>query len=135
MTESPQAVVARFYDEVLNQRRVELLPELLTEDFIEHGTPPVPPGIDGFAAFVGGLLEAFPDVVITVHDWVVGGDRVAARISVGGTHRGPFLGVEATGRKIGWTAIHIWRVTDGRLAERWAEADVLGILEQLRDAG
>jgi predicted ester cyclase len=127
-------LVARFYDEVLNQGQVELLDELAARDFVEHGTPPLPPGLDGFKEFVGQVVERFPDFHFTVHEWIVEGDRVVVRGSAAGTHSGPFLGIEATGRRVTWTAIHIWRIADGRLAERWSEADVLGIVRQLKES-
>jgi predicted ester cyclase len=126
-------LVARFYDEVLNQQRLEILDELLAPDFVEHGTPPIE-GLDGFRSFVSGLLEALPDFRFTVHDWILQGDRVVARCAAAGTHRGELFGFAPTGKPVTWTAIHIWRVADGRLAERWSEADVLGIVEQLKGA-
>jgi steroid delta-isomerase-like uncharacterized protein len=132
MTASGRELVARFYDEVLNQKRIEVLDALVADDFVEHGSPPLPPGIEGFRAFIGQVIDTFPDFEFLVHDWIVEGDRVVARCSAKGTHSGEFLGVPATGRQIAWTAIHVWRVADGRLAERWSEADVLGIQEQLQ---
>lgn len=132
MSDRNRAIVARFYDEVLNEGRLNLLDELLAPDFVEHGSPPIPPGIEGFRAFVTRIGSAFEDFTFTVEDWIATGDRVVARGAAAGTHRGDFLGFAATGRRVTWTAIHIWRVADGRLAERWAEADVFGIVEQLR---
>jgi steroid delta-isomerase-like uncharacterized protein len=131
MADTQRELVARFYDEVLNQKHLAVVDELVADDFVEHGTPPLPPGIDGFREFVGGVIAAFPDFEFTVHDWVVEGDLVVARCSARGTHQGEFLGFVATGRQVSWTAIHIWRIVDGRLAERWSEADVLGITKQL----
>jgi predicted ester cyclase len=36
-----------------------------------------------------------------------------------------------TGRPVEWTAIHIFRVEDGRLTERWSEVDIGGPVERL----
>jgi predicted ester cyclase len=127
-------LVARFYDEVLNAKRTEILDEIVAPDFAEHGTPPIPPGIDAFRGFVHQVVETFPDFEFTVDDWIVDGDRVVVRGSASGTHGRAFLGFEPTGTRVAWTAIHIWRVADGKLAERWSEANVLGIIEQLRNA-
>lgn len=126
----PQAVVSRFYDEVLNGKRLDVFAELAAPGFVEHGDPPID-GIDGFRSFLETLAHGLPDVQVTVEDWITSGDRVVARCRISGTHRGELFGHPATGRSIGWTAIHIWRVKDGRLAERWAEADVLGVIRQL----
>ncbi|HJT63543.1 MAG TPA: ester cyclase [Candidatus Limnocylindria bacterium] len=130
---SPQELVSRFYEEVLNQRRLEVLDALVAPEFVEHGTPPLV-GREAFRSFVTGLLEAFPDFRFTVDDWVAGADRVVARASAVGTQRGEFLGFPPTGRPVSWTAIHIWRVEAELLAERWSEADVLHIVEQLKDS-
>lgn len=127
----PRSIVARFYDEVLNGKRLDLLDEIAASDFVEHGTPPIT-GVEGFRGFLAELAGGLPDVQLTVHDWIVDGDRVVARCVVTGTHRGELFGYAPTGKPITWTAIHIWRVHDGRLAERWSEADVFGIFEQLK---
>ena len=127
----PRAIVARFYHEVLNGKRLDLLDEIAAPDFVEHGTPPIT-GVEGFRGFLAGLAGGLPDVQLTAHDWIVDGDRVVARCVVTGTHRGELFGYAPTDKPITWTAIHIWRVHDGRLAERWSEADVFGIFEQLK---
>lgn len=124
-------LVARFYEEVLNQNRPEVLADLVDTDFVEHGKSPVT-GLEGFRSFVRGLTEGLPDLRLTVEDWIVEGDRVVARCSVTGTHNGELLGFAPTGKPVSWTAIHIWRVANGRLVERWSEADVWGIVEQVR---
>jgi predicted ester cyclase len=81
---------------------------------------------------VESLIAALPDFRFEVHDWMVDGDRIAARCSAVGTHRGELFGFAPTGRRVSWTSIHIWRVADGRLTDRWSEADLLGIVEQLK---
>lgn len=48
-----------------------------------------------------------------------------------GTHQGTFLGVPATGRHVTWSFIDIWRIVDGKLAEHWVEADILGMMQQM----
>ena len=50
-----------------------------------------------------------------------------------GTHNGTFQGIPATGRTIRLTGIDILRVADGRVVERWASSDELGLLQQLVD--
>ena len=129
--DTPRELVTRFYREVINGKQLDAVDVLVADDFIEHGTPPTS-GREGFRAFVAGLGAAFPDVELEVDDWIVEGDRVVARCRVGGTHRGEFLGFSPTGHRVEWTAIHIWRVDGDRLAERWSEADLARIVEQLK---
>lgn len=131
MGNAGQALVARFYAEALNEKRLEVIDELIAADFVEHGSPPVS-GVDGFRAFIGNVVASFPDLEFGVEDWIVDGDRVVARCRASGTHRGELFGMPATENTVSWTAIHIWRVADGRLVERWSEADVMGLMEQLK---
>lgn len=131
MSESDRQLVARFYADVINAKRLDVLDELVADDFIEHGSPPTT-GRDGFRAFLADLVEGLPDVELSVEDWIVEGDRVVARCLVNGTHRGELFGYAPTERRIGWSAIHIWRVVGGRLAERWSEANLFAIFEQLK---
>ncbi len=48
-----------------------------------------------------------------------------------GTHEGDFLGIPATGNRVTMEAIHIYRLSGGRLAEHWVARDDLGMMRQL----
>jgi predicted ester cyclase len=78
------------------------------------------------------LTGAFPDLRITVEDTVAGEDKVAARMTFRGTHRGPFRGIEPTGRPVEFSSIRIYRIEDSKVTKTWAEVDALGLLGQLR---
>ena len=133
MADANRALVQSFYDEVISGGNLDLLDELLAPDFFDHDSQR-PPGRAGFRQFVAALRSAFPDLRWTVDDWVVGADKVVARGHANGTHRGEFMGVPPSGKPAEWRAIHIFRIEDGRLAERWMGVDG-GLLERLRSAG
>jgi predicted ester cyclase len=85
----------------------------------------------------GGLKggrEAFPDLRVTVEDRIFGGDKIVARNTWSGTHRGAFLGVAPTGKQIAIRTIDIWRVDSGRLAEHWDVIDLGALEKQLRES-
>jgi predicted ester cyclase len=50
-------------------------------------------------------------------------DRVAYRGTIRGTHRGSFLGIEPTGRRVTVSFFAIVRVADGKLVEEWGGLD------------
>jgi len=83
------------------------------------------------AEHVSQFLTAFPDVRVTVDDMFGERDRVVARLTVRGTHLGPFAGHPATGRSIEIESFRIYRLEDGRIAETWAMQDRLGLMQQL----
>jgi predicted ester cyclase len=77
------------------------------------------------------LFDAFPDFAAIIEDLFGEGDRVVARFTLSGTHRGAFAGAQPTNRRITWTSIRIYRFTDGKTVESWAMQDRLGLLTQL----
>jgi steroid delta-isomerase-like uncharacterized protein len=83
------------------------------------------------AEHVRQFLVAFPDSGVTVEDIFGERDRVVARLTVRGTHHGPFAGHPPTGRPIDLVSIRIYRLEDGRVAETWAMQDRLGPMQQL----
>jgi predicted ester cyclase len=54
------------------------------------------------------------------------------RLVVSATHEGDLLGIPATGRRVKWDAVDIYRVTDdGKISEEWASDDMAGFASQL----
>ena len=84
-------------------------------------------------AFVPVVRTAFPDSHHAVEDLIGEGDRVVTRFTWRGTHRGAFLGVPATGRRVAVGGIWIHRLEGGRILEGrdWGQVDWLGLLRQL----
>jgi steroid delta-isomerase-like uncharacterized protein len=126
-----EALVQRFFDDLCNQRRTEVADEIIAADFVAHG-PQAPPaeGPDGVKQRVGLYQESL-EGQWHVHDLFSTGDRVVARWSGTGTHRGELMGISPTGASIDVDAITIFRVADGQIAEEWTVWDALGLLQQV----
>lgn len=80
------------------------------------------------------VRAAMPDLTFTSDmDLIVAeGDKVVVRGTVSGTHTGAdFFGVPASGKRLAWSGIDISRVVDGKIVERWLNADILGLMQQL----
>jgi predicted ester cyclase len=77
------------------------------------------------------IFEAFPGSQLTIEEEIAEGDRLALRFVQTGTHRGPFMGLPATGREFAMTGQTLLHFRDGRVVERWSSADLLGLLVQL----
>jgi predicted ester cyclase/uncharacterized membrane protein YphA (DoxX/SURF4 family) len=123
----------RYFDEVWNRGRVEVLDELLAPEYVNH-TPSVgnpPPGPSGLKPIVLAMRRAFPDLRFTIEDVVVGPDAVAIRTTMTGTHEGDLFGIAPTHRRINVTQIQIERVRGGRIVEHWRVTDELTLMRQL----
>ena len=77
------------------------------------------------------LRNAFPDGHLTLEDMVAEGDRVAARWTFQGTHRGQFMGIAATDKAVSISGIEIERFAGGRIVEHWEQADIMSLMQQL----
>jgi steroid delta-isomerase-like uncharacterized protein len=130
-TETNKALARRIFEEVLNERNLDLIDELAVADYLEHN--PLPgqrTGIDGIRDRYTMVLGAF-DPQFTVEDVIAEGDKVVLRWTQSGTHVGEFPGMPPTGRSYRTSGIEIWRVENGKLAEHWDVVDVFGQLIQL----
>ena len=58
-------------------------------------------------------------------------NKVAARFTAHGIHKGSFMGLPPTGKPITMTGIEIFRIKDGKIIELWGEANLLGLMQQL----
>jgi steroid delta-isomerase-like uncharacterized protein len=131
MSSANEALVRRFFEEFCNDRRSDLAEQLVADDYISHG-PQAPPafGPDGVRARVGLYQEAV-DGHWTVDELFSAGDRVVARWTGTGTHRGELMGVQPTDLPIRVEALSVFRVADGKIAEEWTVWDALGLLQQV----
>jgi steroid delta-isomerase-like uncharacterized protein len=106
--------------------------DLFTPDFVRHdpGGRELH-GTEQDRQFISSFCTAFPDVHFTVEDQIAEGDKVVVRYRFQGTHLGAFQGMPPTGKQVAYTAILIYRMADGKIAEQWTEFDQLGFLRQL----
>lgn len=127
-----KALARRLPDELLTQGDLAVADELLAPDCTCHAPATLAHGVAGAKRWVAALRRAFPDLSAMVEAEVVEGDTVMQRIACGGTHRGAFLGLPPTGRRVTWQLVVIQRIgPDGKVAEHWASWDRLDLLRQL----
>lgn len=133
MKEQKISVIRRYFEELFNAGRVELVPELLHPDYVNHspGSPELPRGPEGVALVVGALREGMPDLHYTIDDLVVGDDAVAVRTTLTGTHTGDLFGISPTGRAVRVSQMTFERFRDGRIVAHHRLTDDLSLLRQL----
>jgi predicted ester cyclase len=115
----------------MNTRRLERIRDLVTDDFVDHGSPvPLPPGPDGYLAiltFVTSVLQVRYDV----DDVICDGDTVAIRATAHGVNAVSPPGIEVTGKPFAMKTAHFFTARDGRLCEHWGIRDELDVLFQV----
>ncbi len=117
---------------LFNRGELDCVEQFVTPDFVNHEAwAGEDPGYEGFRLRLRRLRGAFPDFHMRVDDVLAGGDLVAYRATVTGTHRGELLGMMPTGRTFRVQHMHMLRMREGRACEHWAVRDDLGMLVQL----
>jgi predicted ester cyclase len=131
-TEENKAQFRRAYEELLNQGNLAIADELVAPDFINHEAPPGrnrgPESMRGVATM---LRTAFPDLRFTIEELVAEGDIVAGRLTMSGTHEGPLMGMQPTGRWVRQDHMHFVRFRDGKAVEHWGVRDDVGMMQQM----
>ena len=131
MSEKNKANARRIIREIFNYESVNNLGELIAEDVVIYDTDKELHGLEQLRQGITNLHVAFPDLHYTIDELLADGDKVVARCRGTGTHKGPFRGVAATGKKMVYTVILIWRFSGDKMCEHWSVSDVFGILQQL----
>ena len=129
--EENKSIVRRFFEVGPSKGDLDAANELLALDFFLHVPLPCSPGVRGIDEVVSACRAAFQDLQVTVEDMVTEGDMVAARFTARGVHNGAFMGLPPTGKPITMTGIEIFRLENGKIAELWGEANLLGLMQQL----
>jgi steroid delta-isomerase-like uncharacterized protein len=129
------SVVRRWFEEVWNRGREEAIDELFDEEGVAHGLAdeagaPLR-GPTDYKPFFRRFREAFPEIEVVVEDTVAEGDKVAARCTVRGRHRGDSLGFKATDSPVEFDGICIVRIRNGKIVEAWNNFDFMSMFQQL----
>jgi len=126
-----EALVRRFLEEAYNQGNLAVGDELLAENCVFYTPAPIP-GIAGWKQFATAFLTAFPDdLQVAIDDMFVVGNKVAARWTAQGTHKGPLRGIPPSGNQVTWVGIAFYSLSDGKITEVWGLNDALGIMQQI----
>ena len=129
-TEETKAIARRLMER-LDQRDLDGVLALCTDDAVWHGFAPEPLDNDGYRQAISMFLDAYPDSRFPIDDVIAEGDKAAIRHSLRGTQQAAFQNIPPTGKQVKVNAIVTFRVVNGKIAETWLNADILGMLQQL----
>ncbi|MEK6911866.1 MAG: ester cyclase [Candidatus Thermoplasmatota archaeon] len=129
-----EAMLRRFYDEAFSKGKLSAIDELADRNFVDHEHPPYPgfkSGIEGVKQIISAMRTGFPDLQIAVNEVIPQGDKVVARVTLSGTHKGTFMDIPPTGKRVSFEGIDIVRFSGGKAVEHWGLTDNMGLFTQL----
>ena len=124
-------LVDAFIQELFTKGDLDAVDHFLHLDFVDHDppVPDAPSGAEGLRQAGAMFRQALPDWHSEIGQLVAEGDTVVERFRASGTHSGgPLMGVPPTGRTLVLDGIHIFRIEDDKIVERWGRLDELGLL-------
>jgi steroid delta-isomerase-like uncharacterized protein len=123
MSEQNKDLVRRYYDQVLNGGNLDTVGDYFADERTAAG---VRKGCFFF-------FQAFPDLHVSLDEFVAEGDRVFLRSTMTGTHDGEFQGTPATGRHIAAESAEVFRIADGKFIGYWCMVNVASLMHQLTE--
>ena len=127
-----KAIVQQFYDE-WNSGTIDFA-RLVHPDVTNHQPDRDPEkGLERFRKAIESVMGAVPDSTWTTLRLLAEGDFVVCHNRWSGTYGGTvFRGVPTpSGEPFSVEHIHIYRITQGRIAEHWVVRDDLAMMQQL----
>jgi len=129
-----KAQVRRFYDVLWNARDKRAMPSVLREDFSFRGSlGHEKRGHDGFAEYADMVHGALGDFRCLIDQLVAEGDKVFAKMTFTGIHRGELMGFEPTGKRVSWKGCALFTFEGDLISEVWVLGDLKGLETQLRE--
>ena len=126
--ERNKETVRRLYIDILNKRRLDLLDQIFSEEYInvQGDKGPV-----GFERAANSMTQAFPDIQWTIEDLIAEGDKVMVKWFWEGTNTGSFNGFPPSNQFIKHTAVVIFDFEDEKVVKNWMLFDRLSFFQQM----
>lgn len=132
MSKEQSAAALGKFAEAIGTQNYELFNDVVAPNCVDHDpAPDQVPGPDGYRKLFTDMRTAFPDMNVTLETMVSEDDTIAFAYTFAGTHKGPLLGIEPTGKSVKFRGLQISKFQNGKMVERWGSSDQLGMLQQL----
>jgi predicted ester cyclase len=132
---SEHAVAAQRVLSALADGAVEVLDLLHSPSYVDHSPlPGQSTDVTGLRERAMELSSALVDTRVQTEVLLDQGDTVVCSSRTTGVHKGCFLGVAATGRRVEMVGLTVFRFVDGLISETWSSFEVQGMFDVLTAA-
>ena len=132
-----KTVIERYFHEVLDQKKFDVMAELMAPGVVLHRPGFDVTGVDAAVQRLRATLQDYTAFRSELSGLIAEGDMVAVRITHITRVRPHTFRSRAgevrinTEQNLTWTAIVQFRLQDGRIVEEWVMRDELGMLAQM----
>lgn len=133
MLEKNKEIVRRFNYEFIQGKNIQVFEETVHPQFINHTAPAgsANGGKEVLLQFMLLMRQSFPDLEVKIHMQIAEGDLVTTYKTFQATHKGTFMGIEPTNKRVTFNVMDIIRIKDEKAIEHWGIRDNNALLQQL----
>ena len=135
MSVDNKVIVRALYEEIWNKRKVELMDVLISPSHALHGPSPYLSGSsigpEAYKSTIQVFTTGYPDLRFSIEDMISEKEKVATYWTMSGTHRGEFMGIPATNKRISVDGVTIHHIANGKIMDSYISWDVWGMMQQL----
>lgn len=122
-----------FYETIISENQIERMPEFISpECCVKMGEKLIPLGIEGMKEHIKATKQTYPDYRMKIIKQFCDGDYVISEFIMEGTHKGEWIGIKPTGKRLVFTGVDIDKVIDGLIVEH---GGAVNTFETLLEAG
>ena len=122
-----------FYETIISGNQIERMAEFISpECCVKMGEKLIPVGIDGMKEHIKATKQTYPDYRMKIIKQFCDGDYVISEFIMEGTHKGEWIGIKPTGKRLVFTGVDIDKVIDGLIVEH---GGAVNTFETLFEAG
>jgi steroid delta-isomerase-like uncharacterized protein len=126
-----KALVQEFHQAVIANKNLNVVSQYMRDPLVDHAAPGETATLEQYKQSLAVYFDAFPDLTATIEDLTGDGDFVVCRLSLSGTQQGTFMGAAPSGKSFTVGSIQTYRVSHGKIVERWQSIDLMGLRMQL----
>jgi steroid delta-isomerase-like uncharacterized protein len=128
-------LIRRYYSELWNAWSSTALEELISHDIVFRGSiGTAVKGLEEFKQYVNRIRAVFPDFQNHIDELIGEGDKVVARLTYTGTHRGELFGFPGTERKVTYQGIAIFQFRESKIVSGFVLGDTESLKRQISQA-
>lgn len=118
-------LIKEFYENVVSCSRMDKVEHFVASDCkLSVGENQIPVGIEGMKKHIIDVKTTYPDLKIKILRQYTDGNFIISEIITEGTHKGEWLGIKPTGKKLTFTGVNIDRVVKQKIVEHGGAANV-----------
>lgn len=107
-----------FYETIISENQIERMAEFISPDCcVKVGEKLIPVGIEGMKEHIKATKQTYPDYRMKIIKQFCDGDYVISEFIMEGTHKGEWIGIKPTGKRLVFTGIDIDKVINGLIVE------------------